>query len=620
MSSLDIFLPEEKKKSNNNKSLETKNYNKNNYLLKDNLNLFLNDPSNLYFAQNIFNQDNYYIKPKKIVNLDNNIDQIENKNKNYKNFNPFEKMTTASILNANKNFDENDLVNKDNNISEMSNDSVLKDINYSSKQRKREILKLKKDLPQFLEKNKIQSMRDVFDSFLKWNSSDDEDFYEDSATLKNILKKKENFRKYPPRHLYNTYDDFLSGYENDNYIKRFNALISDEKKLIENIQEKNLLNLEIDMKGFDKIPEINFERKTTGLNCRLSQLFKNKTFNFKSVLNGKEEEEQYKILTILGEYKFNYKALSPYMTNPMKIEDNTKPIVMHLKNNKAFIFKSVNINMDEKGKRTLFGKVNIEDLFKRADCLSVDRYEQVVQPISVVIKFLKMVKNKFEKNREAQKMKTNHTLYNKNNSGTLNKIKIYNRYKYKNKSHDYEDDDDYNEKLTKRSRGFKRIKEFQQNKENEESPQKKFEKINNEIYSLGRIKDFLRTDKDIKKPNQMILDEFIKKNILIDNFNKKLDGDEIRENIITTNPQEKTTKKKKKNMSVVDIGKINLAENISLSKEIYNMYNLSDSDLIKDEKEYENNKVSPKRGRRNLKLLLKKNTQRSVRYSQNIEH
>ena len=176
MSSLDIFLPEEKKKSNNNKSLETKNYNKNNYLLKDNLNLFLNDPSNLYFAQNIFNQDNYYIKPKKIVNLDNNIDQIENKNKNYKNFNPFEKMTTASILNANKNFDENDLVNKDNNISEMSNDSVLKDINYSSKQRKREILKLKKDLPQFLEKNKIQSMRDVFDSFLKWNSSDDEDF------------------------------------------------------------------------------------------------------------------------------------------------------------------------------------------------------------------------------------------------------------------------------------------------------------------------------------------------------------------------------------------------------------------------------------------------------------
>ena len=243
MSSLDIFLPEEKKKSNNNKSLETKNYNKNNYLLKDNLNLFLNDPSNLYFAQNIFNQDNYYIKPKKIVNLDNNIDQIENKNKNYKNFNPFEKMTTASILNANKNFDENDLVNKDNNISEMSNDSVLKDINYSSKQRKREILKLKKDLPQFLEKNKIQSMRDVFDSFLKWNSSDDEDFYEDSATLKNILKKKENFRKYPPRHLYNTYDDFLSGYENDNYIKRFNALISDEKKLIENIQVNYLLNL-----------------------------------------------------------------------------------------------------------------------------------------------------------------------------------------------------------------------------------------------------------------------------------------------------------------------------------------------------------------------------------------
>ena len=131
-----------------------------------------------------------------------------------------------------------------------SNINVLNDVNNNIKHRKNELVKLKKDILPYLEKIKIRGVRGIFDSFLEWNSSDDEDFYEDTSILSTITSKKSTFSKYPARHLYNTYDDFLSGYENDKYLKRFQALVADEKKQIEKVYIKDLLKLDIDMKNF----------------------------------------------------------------------------------------------------------------------------------------------------------------------------------------------------------------------------------------------------------------------------------------------------------------------------------------------------------------------------------
>ena len=285
------------------------------------------------------------------------------------------------------------------------NINVLNDINNNIKHRKNELVKLKKDIIPYLDKIKINAVRGIFDSFLEWNSSDDEDFYEDSATLSTISSKKKVFSKYPARHLYNTYDDFLSGYENDKYLKRFKALVADEKKQIEKVYVKDLLKLDIDMNNFSEVTKNKFifNKKMTNLN-NIYSISKERSFNFKSNEN-KNDENLFKILTVSGDYQFNYKHLTPYIcnTNSLKNEDASKPIVIHFGKKQAFIFKTVNINDDEKGKKSLYGKLNIEDLVKRAQCLSYDRFENINKPITVIIKFLKMLKTKYEKNKEMQK-------------------------------------------------------------------------------------------------------------------------------------------------------------------------------------------------------------------------
>ena len=77
------------------------------------------------------------------------------------------------------------------------NVNYLNDVKNNIKQRKNELLKLKADLDTYLEKINIKSTREIFDSFLEWNSSDEEDFYEDTSTLSTINSKKKNFSKYP---------------------------------------------------------------------------------------------------------------------------------------------------------------------------------------------------------------------------------------------------------------------------------------------------------------------------------------------------------------------------------------------------------------------------------------
>ena len=167
----------------------------------------------------------------------------------------------------------------------MSNQNlnVLNDMKNNIKHRKNELLKLKIDLDSYLEKINIKSIREVFDSFLEWNSSDEEDFYEDTSTLSTINSKKKNFSKYPARHLYSTYDDFLAGYENDKYLKRFKALVADEKKQIEKVYIKDLLKLNIDMSNFEQIQKKKYKfNKRMSLNNNLNNINKQKIFNFKS--------------------------------------------------------------------------------------------------------------------------------------------------------------------------------------------------------------------------------------------------------------------------------------------------------------------------------------------------
>ena len=421
--------------------------------------------------------------------------------------------------------------------------NVLNDVNNNIKHRRNELIKLKKDIVPYLEKIKINGVRGIFDSFLEWHSSDDEDFYEDSSTLSTITSKKKVFSKYPARHLYNTYDDFLSGYENDKYLNRFKALVADEKKQIEKVYIKDLLKLNIDMSNFGEVSKnkMIFNKKMTNLN-NIYSISKERSFNFKSNEN-KNDDNLFKIMTVSGDYKFNYKSLTPYICNAnlLKNEDASKPIVIHFGKKQSFIFKTVNINDDEKGKKSLYGKLNIEDLFKRAQCLSFDRFNTVNKPVTVIIKFLKMMKTKYEKNKEAQKNKT----YNKKNTKMYDKY--YGGYK-KNKSRSVMKNNEGEKNLggdknTKiKSRGMTmdkrsgKEKSKSKDKMSSNSPRKKFIKINNEIYSFNELKNYFKDEKiDIDKEkdknkdkdkddNKNMFSDFNKREELITKMKNKIDG------------------------------------------------------------------------------------------------
>ena len=467
------------------------------------------------------------------------------------------------------------------------NINVLNDMKNNIKHRKNELLNLKTDLDTYLEKINVKSIREIFDSFLEWNSSDEEDFYEDTSTLSTINSKKKNFSKYPARHLYSTYDDFLSGYENDKYLKRFKALVADEKKQIEKVYIKDLLKLNIDMTNFDYIQKKKYKfNKRMSLINNLNNINEEKIFNFKSIKN-KNGEDKFKIMNISGDYNFNYNLLTPYISNTKSIknEDASKPIVIHFGKNQSYIFKTVNINDDEKGKKSLYGKLNIEDLFKRAQCLAYDRYININKIILVIIKFLKLLKTKYEKNKEIQKNKSQR-IFNKKNMK-------YNYYGYKKTNIK-------KQKLTN----------------NSVSPQKNFLKVNNEIYTLSELKNYFREikDKEEKEENEKEENknkkeikysekEFNKREILINNLNDKINGYISNQK----NQYHDELKKKVEKLLYVQEGSFNNGNNKSIN-EMYNMLNLSNSDALLDEAddEDEENTISNKE-RKNIKLMQNNN-------------
>ena len=288
---------------------------------------------------------------------------------------------------------------------------------------------------------------------------------------------------------------------------------------------------------------------------------------------------------ISGDYNFNYNLLTPYIfnTKSIKNEDASKPIVIHFGKNQSYIFKTVNINDDEKGKKSLYGKLNIEDLFKRAQCLAYDRYININKIILVIIKFLKLLKTKYEKNKEIQKNKSQR-IFNKKNM----KFNYYKKANIKK------------QKLTN----------------NSVSPQKNFLKVNNEIYSLSELKNYFREikDKEEKEENEKEENknkkeikysekEFNKREILINNLNDKINGYISNQK----NQYHDELKKKVEKLLYVQEGSFNNGNNKSIN-EMYNMLNLSNSDALLDEAddEDEENTISNKE-RKNIKLMQNNN-------------
>ena len=509
------------------------------------------------------------------------------------------------------------------------NINVLNDINNNIKHRKNELVKLKKDIIPYLDKIKINGIRGVFDSFLEWNSSDDEDFYEDSTTLSSISSKKKVFSKYPARHLYNTYDDFLSGYENDKYLKRFKALVADEKKQIEKVYVKDLLKLYIDMSNFGEVSKnkIIFNKKMTNLN-NIYSISKERSFNFKSNEN-KNNENFFKILTVSGEYKFNYKHLSPYIsnTNTLKNEDATKPIVIHFGKKQAFIFKTVNINDDEKEKKSLYGKLNIEDLFKRAQCLSYDRFEKINKPITVIIKFLKMLKTRYEKNKEIQKNKTQKIFIKKTTKMNFNYFGGLKKNKSRSVARNSEVEKNViPEKISKlKSRGLtierRSGKDKSKGKEKitSNSPRKKFIKINNEIYSFNELKNFFKEEKsdldkekekEKEKEERNMVSEFNKREELITKMKNKIDGFVLEQK----NKYHEQLKKRVEKLLYLEGGSFNNGDNKSIN-EMYNMLNLSNSDILMKENEEDDDENTNSNGERKNIKLLQNNTEEELKDS-----
>jgi hypothetical protein len=241
----------------------------------------------------------------------------------------------------------------------------------------------------------------------------------------------------------------------------------------------------------------------------------------------------------------------------------------------------VNINDDEKGKKSLYGKLNIEDLFKRAQCLAYDRYININKIILVIIKFLKLLKTKYEKNKEIQKNKSQR-IFNKKNM----------KYKY----YGYKKTNIKKQKLTN----------------NSVSPQKNFLKVNNEIYTLSELKNYFREikDKEEKEENEKEENknkkeikysekEFNKREILINNLKDKINGYISNQK----NQYHDELKKKVEKLLYVQEGSFNNGDNKSIN-EMYNMLNLSNSEALLDEAddEDEENTVSNEE-RKNIKLL-----------------
>ena len=73
-----------------------------------------------------------------------------------------------------------------------------------------------------------------------------------------------------------------------------------------------------------------------------------------------------------------YSPSTPHFFNDL---DNTK-----------FIFKKINFRDSSQGKKNLFGDVDIQDIVKRAVCLTKQRYKDVYNTSIILLKFFTLLK------------------------------------------------------------------------------------------------------------------------------------------------------------------------------------------------------------------------------------
>ena len=80
------------------------------------------------------------------------------------------------------------------------------------------------------------------------------------------------------------------------------------------------------------------------------------------------------------------------MNDYLKYENTSNIIELIDLDNTKFIFKKINFRDSSQGKKNLFGDVDIQDIVKRAECLTKQRYKDVYNTSIILLKFFTLLK------------------------------------------------------------------------------------------------------------------------------------------------------------------------------------------------------------------------------------
>jgi hypothetical protein len=292
---------------------------------------------------------------------------------------------------------------------------------------------LRNNQPKYLKNLQKENIRNIFDTFLDYNSSDDEDFYEDESSLLVLNKKNKLRTKYTPHKLYYTYDEFEAGYEKDYYDKSFVNTLKGEDTKVKKVYLRDLLKIEFGETHYSNIDKILPQKRKIGKkNSSAYFNFKKKyeetqleSYNFKSNLI---PGNQNKIITASNDLDFDFKSLEDYMNDYLKYENTSNIIELIDLDNTKFIFKKINFRDSSQGKKNLFGDVDIQDIVKRAECLTKQRYKDVYNTSIILLKFFTLLK-RIHKKKQLEKGYKKKKNRNMNVKNLLSNIKeVYKKY------------------------------------------------------------------------------------------------------------------------------------------------------------------------------------------------
>ena len=270
---------------------------------------------------------------------------------------------------------------------------------------------IKSNFPKYLDNLPKENVRMVFDSFLDYNSSDEENFYEEETTYSYLSEKNKKNPKYKPYKLYNNYDDFEAGYEKNYYDESFNITLQNEDNKVKKVYLRDLLKIDLGNENYNQINKMFPPKKKIGKKNKNSIFNIKKNYDdiqlenyfFKSNknignLNNNEDNKEIKsqnlnkIMIISNELRVNYKLLEPYIKNSLKYEDTSNIIEIKNIDRTKYTFKKINFRDNKEGKKHLFGQIDINDIVSRAQCLTNNRFNSIFNTMMIVIKFLTLLK------------------------------------------------------------------------------------------------------------------------------------------------------------------------------------------------------------------------------------